>query len=136
MFRTGLKYIFNFKKRFYSNEKFFLNLVQIETLFWTLSKLRKFGRVQNCLRPICRRTRHYLDRCLICLNLNLPRNQSLKVKFMLTLPISEHTKKDMSSCYHMDLISFSHCAFSSNLFHGHLAQIYIDQLSDPENKKM
>ena len=29
----------------------------------------------------------------------------------------------------------SHCAFSSNLFHGHLAQIYIDQLSDPENKK-
>ena len=29
----------------------------------------------------------------------------------------------------------SHCAFSSNLFHGYLAQIYIDQLSDPENKK-
>ena len=29
----------------------------------------------------------------------------------------------------------SHCAFSSNLFHGHLAQIYIDQVSDPENKK-
>ena len=31
--------------------------------------------------------------------------------------------------------AISHCAFSSNLFHGHLAQIYIDQLSDPENKK-
>ena len=29
----------------------------------------------------------------------------------------------------------SNCAFSSNLFHGYLAQIYIDQLSDPENKK-
>ena len=29
----------------------------------------------------------------------------------------------------------SHCAFSSNLFHGQIAQIYIDQLSDPENKK-
>ena len=29
----------------------------------------------------------------------------------------------------------SHCAFSSNLFHGYIAQIYIDQLSDPENKK-
>ena len=28
-----------------------------------------------------------------------------------------------------------HCAFLSNLFHGYLAQIYIDQLSDPENKK-
>ena len=28
-----------------------------------------------------------------------------------------------------------HCAFSSNLFHGHLAHIYINQLSDPENKK-
>ena len=29
----------------------------------------------------------------------------------------------------------SHCAFSSNLFHGHFAQIYISQLSDPKNKK-
>ena len=29
----------------------------------------------------------------------------------------------------------SHCAFSSNLFHGYLAQILINQLSDPENKK-
>ena len=29
----------------------------------------------------------------------------------------------------------THCAFSSNLFHGHLAQILIEQLSDPENKK-
>ena len=32
--------------------------------------------------------------------------------------------------------SYSHCAFSSNLFHGHITQKYIDQLSDPENKKM
>ena len=32
-------------------------------------------------------------------------------------------------------ITFSHCAFSSNLFHGQIAQIYIDQLRDPENKK-
>ena len=31
--------------------------------------------------------------------------------------------------------SATHCAFSSNLFHGQIAQIYIDQLSDPENKK-
>ena len=29
----------------------------------------------------------------------------------------------------------SHCAFSSNLFHRYLAQILINQLSDPENKK-
>ena len=29
----------------------------------------------------------------------------------------------------------SQCAFSPNLFHGQIAQIYIDQLSDPENKK-
>ena len=29
----------------------------------------------------------------------------------------------------------AHCAFSSNLFHRQIAQIYIDQLSDPENKK-
>ena len=28
----------------------------------------------------------------------------------------------------------SNCAFSSNLFHVYLAQIYIDQLIDPENK--
>ena len=31
--------------------------------------------------------------------------------------------------------AYSHCAFSSNLFHGQIAQIFIDQLSDPENKK-
>ena len=31
--------------------------------------------------------------------------------------------------------SGTHCAFSANLFHGHLAQIYIKQLSDLENKK-
>ena len=31
--------------------------------------------------------------------------------------------------------SRSHCAFSSNLFHGHIVQIFILQLSDPENKK-
>ena len=30
----------------------------------------------------------------------------------------------------------SHCAFSSNLFHGYIAQIYINQLSDPENKNV
>ena len=35
----------------------------------------------------------------------------------------------------MEFTTTSHCPFSSNLFHGHLAQIYIDQLSDPENKK-
>ena len=29
----------------------------------------------------------------------------------------------------------SHCTFSSNLFHGQITQKYIDQLSDPENKK-
>ena len=29
----------------------------------------------------------------------------------------------------------THCAFSSNLFHGQIAQIYIDHLSGPENKK-
>ena len=29
----------------------------------------------------------------------------------------------------------SHCAFSSNLFHGHIVQKYIDQISTPENKK-
>ena len=29
----------------------------------------------------------------------------------------------------------SHCAFSSNLFHGHIVQIYIDQMRPPENKK-
>ena len=28
-----------------------------------------------------------------------------------------------------------HCAFSSNLFHGHIVQKYIDQMSPPENKK-
>jgi hypothetical protein len=33
------------------------------------------------------------------------------------------------------LFTTSHCAFSSNLFHGQIAEIYIDQLSDPENKK-
>ena len=29
----------------------------------------------------------------------------------------------------------SHCAFSSNLFHGQIVQIAILQQSDPENKK-
>ena len=29
----------------------------------------------------------------------------------------------------------SHCAFSSNLFHRQIAQIYIDHLNGPENKK-
>ena len=29
----------------------------------------------------------------------------------------------------------SHCAFSSNLFHRHIVQKYIDQMSPPENKK-
>ena len=29
----------------------------------------------------------------------------------------------------------SHCTFSSNLFHGQIAQIYIDHLSGPKNKK-
>jgi hypothetical protein len=29
----------------------------------------------------------------------------------------------------------AHCAFSSNLFHGHIVQIYIDQMSPPENTK-
>ena len=32
-------------------------------------------------------------------------------------------------------IAHSHCAFSSNLFHGQISQIYIDHLSGPENKK-
>ena len=31
--------------------------------------------------------------------------------------------------------SGTHCAFSSNLFHGQIVQIAILQLSDPENKK-
>ena len=30
----------------------------------------------------------------------------------------------------------SHCAFSSNLFHGQIAQIYIVHLSTPENKNV
>ena len=29
----------------------------------------------------------------------------------------------------------SHCAFSTNLFHGQIAQIYIDNLSGHENQK-
>ena len=29
----------------------------------------------------------------------------------------------------------SHCAFSSNLFHGQITQKHIDQMSSPENKK-
>ena len=29
----------------------------------------------------------------------------------------------------------AHCAFSSNLFHGHIVQKHIDQMSLPENKK-
>ena len=32
-------------------------------------------------------------------------------------------------------MTISHCAFSSNLFHGQIAQTYIDHLSGPENKK-
>ena len=31
--------------------------------------------------------------------------------------------------------TYSHCAFSSNLFHSHIVQKYIDQMSPPENKK-
>ena len=31
--------------------------------------------------------------------------------------------------------TYSHCAFSSNLFHRHIVQKYIDQMSPPENKK-
>ena len=34
-----------------------------------------------------------------------------------------------------DIITVAHCAFSSNLFHGQIVQILIDQLSPPENKK-
>ena len=30
----------------------------------------------------------------------------------------------------------THCAFSSNLFHGQIAQIHIDQTSDPESKNV
>jgi hypothetical protein len=29
----------------------------------------------------------------------------------------------------------THCVFSSNLFHGHIVQKYINQMSPPENKK-
>ena len=29
----------------------------------------------------------------------------------------------------------THCAFSSNLFHGHIVLKYIEQMSPPENKK-
>ena len=39
-----------------------------------------------------------------------------------------------SSIWH-DLHTYPHCAFSSNLFHGQVAQIHIDQLSDPKSKK-
>ena len=33
------------------------------------------------------------------------------------------------------LCTYSHCPFSSNLFHGHIVQKYIDQMSPPGNKK-
>ena len=33
------------------------------------------------------------------------------------------------------IVTYSHCTFSSNLFHEQITQISIHQLSDTENKK-
>ena len=33
------------------------------------------------------------------------------------------------------IVTLSHCTFSSNLFHEHIVQKYIDQMSPPENKQ-
>ena len=47
--------------------------------------------------------------------------------------------KDIYICdghrHSIDIRTVTHCAFSSNLFHGQIAQIYINHLSGPENKK-
>ena len=51
---------------------------------------------------------------------------------------SQNTMNSRNVSYyqsHFISITQSHCALSSNLFHGQIAQIYINQLSDPENIK-
>ena len=62
LFRTGLKYVFNldpFKKMFYNNEKIFLNLVQVETLFWTC--LKEIWTSTKLFWTVEERTRHQAD---------------------------------------------------------------------------
>ena len=55
----------------------------------------------------------------------------------LEAPLVRQADGELKNPTHLRQLSciVSNCAFSSNLFHRHLAQIYIDQLSDPENKK-
>ena len=45
--------------------------------------------------------------------------------------IRQHSKIFLVHC-----LTYTHCAFSSNLFHGQIAQIYINHLSGHENKKV
>ena len=56
-------------------------------------------------------------------------------KYLISERILFICTKDILVAFRSHFKTWSHCAFSSNLFHGYLAQIYIDQLSDPENKK-
>jgi hypothetical protein len=43
--------------------------------------------------------------------------------------------KDIYQFVSCSAYTVSHCAFSSNLFHGHIVQKGINQMSPPENKK-
>ena len=87
-----------------------------------------------------------VDCCLDTLydtNISLNAKKSVRVKSMSKTSPSKSNFRSSSSARKIKkwyfvakiVLTYSHCAFSSNLFHGYLAQILINQLSDPENKK-
>ena len=45
------------------------------------------------------------------------------------------SQKDHLLSFYRIVVQHTHTALSSNLFHGHIVQKYIDQMSPPENKK-
>ena len=49
----------------------------------------------------------------------------------IELPWQGFEPQTQNKTYNQHGPTVSHCAFSSNLFHGHLAQIYIDQKGFP-----
>jgi hypothetical protein len=65
----------------------------------------------------------------------LIRDETLYIMFLKKILIHFNMDFDKTEKAFSLIAIDSHCASSSNLFHGQIAQIYIDQLRDPENKK-
>jgi hypothetical protein len=70
-----------------------------------------------------------------CINYFLNRNHICMANIVCEKRFLKERKFVTDTCCAKDSTTDSHCAFSSNFFHRQIAQIYIDHLSGPINKK-